>query len=93
MSFEVKDFDSERDGKLVAAVTLAAADLCAAEDTPRFAAYTEADRRAQYAAEVLFVTLGRLGLWPPPEGIDVEAAVATMEQVVLDNGAMRDPSV
>jgi hypothetical protein len=90
MSLEVLGFNSERDGQVVAAASFATADFCAAQGMPSAEAYTTGDRAGQYAAEIIFASLSRMGVWPPKgfEGDAESAFIATTKQITLESGAV-----
>jgi saccharopine dehydrogenase-like NADP-dependent oxidoreductase len=91
MTLEVSGFNRDRDGQLANAASFAAADFCIAQGMPEGAAYTTGDRAAQYAAEVIFASLARIGQWPPQD-FDPDAFIEATKQVAIESGAIPHPS-
>jgi hypothetical protein len=84
MSIEIEGFDP-RDRGVASEASYLAGRLCVAQGIHPDQAYTVGDRGANYASELTFAVLRRMGIIPG-EGIDTEVFKATARALMQQSG-------
>jgi hypothetical protein len=75
------------DARLAGEASVLAGDLCAAQGMEADKAYTSGTRGGQYAAEIVFVALRKIGALP--EQIDAEAFIAAANEAAEASSQVR----